>query len=359
MSGGAAWGSLGAKRINEQQGGMTALSKYQHLEARAIWRASPDAQRREVMVSLGEASLIITAMSDRALSHWSLPAVMRINPGQSPALYAPDASADETLEIADPDMVGAIETLRHAIEQARPHPGRLRYVLTGLAVCALGALAVLWLPGALMRQTASVLPEAKRVDLGQALISEMAMLSGSPCGDAVGRQALGQLAARVLGPDAPSLVVLPQVLAGTARLPGDILILDRGLIENHETPEVLAGYLLAEMVGYGTQDAALTLLQDAGLGPTFQLLTTGDIQREALHRHATALLTDAKAQAPSDALLAAFAEAEISSQPYAYALDITGEETLALIEGDLMRGRVAAPLMSDQSWVALQGICGG
>lgn len=338
---------------------MTALSEYQRLEASALWQDAPDAQRREVMVSLGEATLVITAMADRPLSHWSLPAVQRLNPGQRPALYAPDPAAHETLEIADADMIGAIEKLRGAIERARPHPGRLRYWLMGFGGAALMALLVFWLPGALTRQTAAVLPEAKRIDLGDELLSQMAMLSGSPCGDESGQQALGQLGARVLGADAPRLVVLPQVLAATAHLPGDIMILDRGLVEDHETPEVLAGYILAQAHRRAGGDPALRLLEDAGLGPTFRLLTTGTFSEVELHAHATKLLTEPPEPAPTAGLLAAFEAVGISSEPYAYALDITGETTLDLIEADPMRGRPTGPLISDQAWIALQEICGG
>ena len=206
-------------------------------------------------------------------------------------------------------------------------------------------------------QTAAVLPEAKRAELGRDILDEMVMLSGQACGDETGRQALRQLGNRVLGPNAPQLVVLPQALSRTVQLPGGIYVLDRGLIENHETPEVVAGYLLAERLR--GRDPVLRLLQDAGLAPTAQLLTTGQISRTALHAHATRLLTDPGAPVPDDALLAAFAEAAISSQPYAYALDISGERTLGLIEADPLRGRLTEPLMRDQDWIALQGICGG
>src|SRR5690606_10694329 len=90
---------------------MTALTKYQKLECTGLWRDAPDAQRREVVVNFGEASLTMSdPRSELALSHWSLPAVERMNPGEMPALYAPGPEADETLELDDPDMIAALET---------------------------------------------------------------------------------------------------------------------------------------------------------------------------------------------------------------------------------------------------------
>ena len=56
---------------------MTALTRYQRIEATGLWRARPEDQRREVVVSLGEATLVITDLNDRALTHWSLAAVLR------------------------------------------------------------------------------------------------------------------------------------------------------------------------------------------------------------------------------------------------------------------------------------------
>ena len=68
---------------------MTALNEYDRLETTGLWRESPQAQRRDVHVSFGEASLIIRDRNDTALTHWSLSAVSRGNPGQRPALFHP------------------------------------------------------------------------------------------------------------------------------------------------------------------------------------------------------------------------------------------------------------------------------
>jgi len=106
---------------------MTALTKYARLEATALWRASSDEQRREVVVSIGDATLVIIDMNNQPLTHWSLAAVERANPDQRPAIFYPDGDPGETLELpeAEAEMIDAIETLRKAIEKTRPRPGRL------------------------------------------------------------------------------------------------------------------------------------------------------------------------------------------------------------------------------------------
>ncbi len=58
-------------------------------------------------------------------------------------------------------------------------------------------------------------------------------------------------------------------------------------------------------------------------------------------------------------LLARFNDERLHRTPYAEALDITGETTLALIEGDPMAGQDTDPLINDSDWLRLQNICGG
>ena len=75
---------------------VTALTEFQRLEAQGSWRETPESRLREVIVSVGAATLtMMDPKSDRPLSHWSLPAVTRINPGQLPAIYTPNGQAPD------------------------------------------------------------------------------------------------------------------------------------------------------------------------------------------------------------------------------------------------------------------------
>jgi hypothetical protein len=338
---------------------MTVLEQYRRLESLGLWRDGPDDQRREVVVSLGEATLIVSAQNETALTHWSLPAIERLNPGRTPALYAPGKDAHERLEIDDPDMISAIEAVRSAIEKARPHPGRLRWMIGAAAGLAILAGAVFWLPGALTRQTVLLLPEAKRTEIGEALLSEIGRLAGRPCDRPRARVALARLSTRVLGTPAPRVLLIPSAIPDTISLPGSFIVASATLAEDHESPDVLAGYLLAEDVRRTRTDPVLALLSDAGLFATFRLLTTGDLPDDALRAHAVSLLSRPRASVDDAALVARFAEARVSTEDYAYARDISGESVLALIEADPMRNARREPLISDEDWLSLQTICTG
>ncbi|MES2548418.1 MAG: hypothetical protein V4630_01840, partial [Pseudomonadota bacterium] len=106
---------------------MTALRKYQRLECGGLWRETPQDQRREVLVRFGEATLVLSdPKSGTAISHWSLPAIERLNKGEDPPIFAPGPEASESLELTDPDMIAALGAVRHAVQAATAKPGRLR-----------------------------------------------------------------------------------------------------------------------------------------------------------------------------------------------------------------------------------------
>ena len=71
------------------------------------------------------------------------------------------------------------------------------------------------------------------------------------------------------------------------------------------------------------------------------------------------VMSGPQARPSNDALLAAFAAAGVTSRPYAYALDVTGEGTLGLIEADPLAGTSARPVLEDGDWLRLQQICEG
>ena len=116
----------------------------------------------------------------------------------------------------------------------------------------------------------------------------------------------------------------------------------------------LAGSLGEAMRG----DADFALLHHAGLRATISLITTGALSPEAVKGYGEVILARNDGLPKPDRLLQRFAEAGISSTPFAYAIDPTGEMTLPLIEAD-PHAKDAKPVMTDTDWVALQGICDG
>lgn len=337
---------------------MTALKKYARLEASALWRGKPDDQRREVIVSIGDATLTISDMQDRAITHWSLAAIERANPGKRPAIFHPDGDPGETLEVdgSEVEMIEAIEKLRRAVERSRPRPGRVRWLGMAISVATVLAVAVFWVPGALISHALTVVPQVKRAEIGTALLERIERMSGAACSDPAGIQALRKLRARIgTGP----ISLMPGAVGTSLHLPGGRILLDRALVEDYEEPDVAAGYALSEMALAQASDPLADLLDSSGTWASFQLLTTGSLDGETLDRYAEKLLTAPRALPDDGRLVDTFRTAEVRSTPYAYARDVTGETVLALIEGDPMAGGNPRPLLSDADWIRLQAICGG
>lgn len=336
---------------------MTALTDYQRLECTGLWRSDGAAQRRDVIVSLGEASLVISDQTDQALAHWSLPAIERRGTDR-PAIFAPGPDASEELEVDDPDMIAAIERVQGAIRRRRPRPGRLRStVFTGGVAVAL-VLALLWLPGALVRHASAIVPQTLRTAVGADLLERLERVTGPVCMTPRGTAALRRLNERLRGAGAGPLLVVPGGIATSAHLPGGTILINRALVEDFETPEVAAGYVLAEEARRGAGDPLLQVLRAAGPVATVRLLATGRLPAPALDRVALGIPSAQQRAVPLSDLLPRFAAAQVSMAPFAYARDVSGEATLPLIEADPV-GTTATPLLSDADWVALQEICGG
>lgn len=341
---------------------MTALSAYDRIEATGLWRPAPDDQRREVIVSIGEATLTLSDKNESALAHWSIPAVARANPGQMPAIFHPDGDPGETLELSEDEaaMIDAIETLRTAVERARPRPGRLRVFGLLISVAAIVAFGVFWLPGALRDHAVGVVPEVKRTEIGTALLTRIRRVAGTPCSDPQALPALNRLSARLPAPRGPArLVVLRDGVREAAHLPGNIILLNRNLFENFEEPDVVAGYIIAEHLRAQIDDPLRHMLDHLGMIASLRLLTTGKLSDEMLDSYGEDLLTARSAPLTDTALLAGFQTWSVRSTPYAYARDATGETTLGLIEADPFAHEAPGPLIRDADWLRLQGICGG
>lgn len=340
---------------------MTALRDFQRLEAQGSWRAAPTAPLREVIVSLGDATLILSDPgNDRPLSHWSLPAVVQLNLGETPAIYAPGLeSADETVEIDDPLMIRAIARVQGAVASRRSPAGRLRGVILLLAILGVLGWLAFWLPGALVAHAARIAPPAQARDIGAAILADLEKTTGAVCRRESGQAVLDHLAPRLLDPGAVIRVV-PGPLGGARRLPGDLYVIGSDLLQTAAGPEVAAAHLVAARLA--AEDAGLrsAAVRHAGLRASLRLMTLGHLPQDAMAGFGAALLRQ-PAPRPGDAdLLAALAERQIPAEPYARSLDPTGQTVQPLIAGDGFRDAPPArPLLTDEQWLALQQICAG
>lgn len=331
---------------------MTALTQFERLESGGLWKETADETPRDVTVSFGKATLVLTDRNELPLTHWSLPAVTRLNPGERPALFTTDPESDETLEIEDDLMVDAIETVRKAVIKSVARPkNKGGYLLLATAALLLGSAIALG-PSAFTQQTLSVVPASKRSEIGATILGHYQRLTGPTCRNALGTGPLAKLKTRLMGRDAQGQIVVVQTLPqGATVLPGGIVLVDRALIERLDDPAITAGFILAAIDGRDSHDPLQDVLQDAGLSTTFQLFTTGDLPHDVLRDYAQTLQDLPDTPTNPQSLKAAFATADVPMRPYASVRDPNGTEFGEITDTS------TSPILTDGEWVRLQGIC--
>ena len=282
------------------------------------------------MVRLGREALIVADPDGSPLSHWSFPTIERVEAGSTGgARYAPGEGVSETLEIADPAMVEAVERVRRALARRAPRRRWRRWV-PALLVVAAAVMGAARLPDALRGHAVRVAPPEVRRAIGEALATRLSARFGRPCHGAEGLAALDRLTQRLGQPpgtvEPAQIVVLPGGPAGGATLPGGVTVLPARAILGSPDPGAFEARLRALRDRGSTADPLEALLRHAGPVEAARLLTTASVSDRALDGYAASLAANAGASA------GAMTEARDASP---------------------------VPVMTDADWVALQGICEG
>lgn len=334
----------------------TALPQYERLESLGLWKESDAAQRKEVIVSFGAASLVLSDGNGKPLTHWSLAAVRTLNPGTVPTLFSPDHDSGELLEIDDRDMIDAIARVRTAIRRGRPNPGRLRWVIGTAVVLFFAALTVFWLPLVSADYAARIIPQAKAEEIGETLMHHAERMVGQPCASPSATDALHRFE-RWLLPDGYRIQIVDLGARFSTHLPDRQILINRVLLEEEGGPEVAAGFVLLEHARMQQNDPMRGLFHHMGLRGTLAFLANGHLKDTALATYAGDRMTAPMEIPPLTALIAEFERAQLTTAPFARAIDATGQTTADLIAQDPVRASYR-PGIDDSDWIALQDICG-
>lgn len=331
---------------------MTALHQYQRLEAAGLWRDGKDAQRREVIIGLREATIVLSdPKTDMPLTQWSLPAIVRISEEAGFVTFASAEDGLETLEIDDPAMIAAFDKLRRVIDRRKRRPGRLRGALSATAAFVILAGAAIWLPFQLNSFTAARLPEAARAAVGALALADLQETTGSACNAHMGQIAAQNLARRINSADPPLIAVMRTGLNRPVALPGGLILLPDALVSAADGPDLLAGMVLAEVVRARSHDPLVDILNHAGFFASLRLLSSGALPSTALAGYGIGLA--ATDPAPLDPVLLqdAFAQAKISAASY-----LETHKDLSGITDPMPQGSDPT-VLEDADFLGLQYIC--
>ncbi len=303
---------------------MTALEKYVRLEALGLWRESAETAPREVVVSFGNATLVLTDLEDRPLGHWALAGAQPSGrTADGATVYSMTLEGDETLTLRDPEMIAAIAAVSRAYRRAPPLvPPRPRFPL-GLSIAALALAGALVYGPDLARDLAiRMVPPEQAEEFGDRMLIGLQDTRGALCADPAGLRALAHLSDRVA--EGAPLRVLDLGGAGpVAVLPGPTVLIDRAALGAAGSPEELAGWITAALGADPAGRPVRDLMRAAGPAANLRYILTGEL---------------------TDPALASAATAALSAPPAA--------------QGFVPASGPAAATLTDQDWVALQGICG-
>lgn len=293
---------------------MTAIDKYTRLEALGQWRESPDQPPREVVVSFENATLVLSDLEEKPLCHWAMAATFRLKLDGTSAVYTPDTEGFETLEIDDAEMVEAIAQVSLAAVTITRRTPWLRWVLFVSLMGIIGTMfysTPILLRAQAIRMTA--LESARK--LGTDMVTT---LDTDICREPRGDIARALFQSRVF-PEGSIILLISrgQDLAGA--FPGGVVLIDDPTLQSMQSPNELAALTIA--LAAQSETTLTQLFEASSPRELFQYITSGKLSEERL----------AKA-----------AQNTISKPNVDNIADFTAPNQ---------------PLLRDQDWVALQGIC--
>ena len=331
---------------------MTAIKKYQRLESMGLWRQHDNPQRIEVVVSFGDATLLLTDLQNRPLTHWSLAAIEQVQKTKDGVIFSADPSASETLQIDDPLMIDAINQIRRSIDSTRAHPGQLRRFLGwGIWILVFIVLAFL-MPGIIKRHAAQIMPEITAKAVGKDIQTAIVQTTGPICTSPAVKRILSKLNLRLKGPQDSRILLARLGMRNAISLPGGVMMINQELLRNSDDPAVLAGYILARRASQQDISDKQRMFGALSLIQALRFFATGAIEPSALQDYAnTLLLHDVEPPDPTTLNLL-FAIAEVPITPYAQHSNINLNSTA----GD---DPSLPPILSPRQMQLLQGTCLG
>ena len=232
---------------------------------------------------------------------------------------------------------------------------RVLTLLTSLIVII--ALLIFWLPNVLTKHTSGLVYAEQRTQIGRLLLNEISKLSGPPCETKSGTNTLSNFEKRLFPDNDIKVLVFSRGIKTSTHLPGKFILLDSKTVEDFEVPEVAAGFAVVEKIKLDNQDPIEKLLLFSGTRVVLKFLTTGKLNQITLEEYARYLLSEKPNTPAFESILQELQLANVNPDPYAYAIDVTGESTADLIGKKVINNH--RQVLSKNDWLSLQSICGG
>ena len=248
------------------------------------------ARARPAAMVVTDAGILIFAAHGPMLAHWPSERVVLAD---LPRAGEPvRLGLDGTTERLIIDAPGVVEAVRprspKLYRRVRLSWADLARILcwAGAAAASLAVILVFVVP-LLSQQLAAVTPDSLRQRIGFATLRQLTRLvvtnrsAGSLyCADGQGHEALRKMAVRLsahmVDPPALRLVVVNTAMVNAFALPGNIVVLTNGLVENAVSPEEVAG-VLAHELGHVVHDHGIQRMYSTAAVSVLMSVVIGDV----------------------------------------------------------------------------------
>lgn len=346
--------------------------------ARQQVQVSATSDARSLMIQPARRSALVWPLSDlRAVETAADRLVVTLHRAGEPA--------EARLILTDPALVAWITAAAPDLHRRDVAAGTVPKVALRVAA-ALGAVALILfvLLPAISDRLAAALPRDQEVAFGKAVVRQMSEFFGDGqavrvCDTAIGVAALDRMVTRLtdgqgLGYDL-QVVVIDSPIVNAFAAPGGHVVILRGLLDEAQSPDEVAGVLAHEIGHVEARDATRLAFRAAGSAGILSLLF-GDVSGGAAITLAGNHLMNAAYTREAESAADAFALRLLSGARIGTAGFADFFDRIDGMDGDLpaylsthpesalraaqarSSGMAGTPALTDSQWQALRAICG-
>lgn len=362
---------------------MTALDRFETLEASAVYREGPNADPIDVVVSFGGRSLMIVDLQDQAIAHWPLATLRGGDAGNASELAVrPDDEASDIVRMVDPEMIAALREIcpqiGNRVDEVTP---KVRRPFAWIMIVLLCVLTMWSAVLEVDRRLPHLIPTKQRVALSDTLLDRLSLidvggisLSVRLCTEPAANAALQALIVRLsldqTLESAVRLAVIDVPGASALVLPAGDILLSAGVIRNAASPEDVAA-MIAHLGSHAiARDPERQIVDSWGRWLSLQVAFDGLIDDDAIDAALAAVLNDT-GDLPGEAPATTEGQARLvaadlpADGPFRFAAQ-TGPIPSMNVHHVLSHDQSGAapsfagafdPALTDGDWLALQNIC--
>ena len=337
---------------------MTVYPGFEVLECKGSWARGQESQSQEVIVQFGQESITIRSGDETVLTHWSLYFIQEIDESHNGVTFSPDPDSGEWLMIRDPLMIGALrgETIiKKPVETPRFSLG-VSWSMIAL-ILMIATAGAYFGADRLLEVSANLVAANNRSIIGENIYLSIHGTETRQCESDGGTRALDKLQGLLAPDERLDIRLLDGIPFLSRSLPGSIVILNSELLDRHDGPEVVAGFILLESERLRVKDPLLPFLEFTGPMRLFDIALGRPIADEHYLSYSRQLLASPLVPVDYGTLLERFEQADFPSRHFTNVIAFLDGADEGISAAGSYELTPYTPLLMDDEWQILRAIC--